>query len=142
MKAVRIPLLLAAIVLTLGLLGWFQYSAAPDIAIAEHEDGGQELAGLDNLLLIYAEGIARVSGHLLRHGHPEEAGVLARRVVRVRERILGPEHPETAAAVDLAARLARIGGQVQDAGRSESRAARIDDASPGKAYSKSRQRRE
>ena len=142
MKAARIPLLLAAIVLALGLLGWFQYSTAPDIALIEHEDRGQELGSLDNLLLIYAEGIARVSGHLLRHGHPEEAGVLARRVVRVRQRVLGPEHPETAAAAALAARLAGIGGQVRDAGRSESRAAKIDDASPWKAYSKSRQRRE
>ena len=134
MKAARIPLLLAAIVLALGLLGWFQYSTAPDIALIEHEDRGQELGSLDNLLLIYAEGIARVSGHLLRHGHPEEAGVLARRVVRVRQRILGPEHPETAAAVALAARLA--------GGRIESRAAKMDDAAPRKAYSKSRQRRE
>ena len=134
MKAARIPLLLAVIVLALGLLGWFQYSTAPGIAIIEQEDRGQELGGLDNLLLIYAEGIARVSGHLLRHGHAEEAGVLARRVVRVRERILGPEHPETAAAVALAARLARIGGQAQDGERFESRAARIDEASPQKAY--------
>lgn len=142
MRAVRTPLLLAAIILALGLLGWFQYSTAPGIAIVEHEDGGQELGGLDNLLLIYAQGIARVSGHLLQHGYPEDAGVLARRVVRVRERILGPEHPETAAAVALAARLARIGGQARDGERFESRAARIDDASPRKAYSKSRQRRE
>lgn len=134
MRAVRIPLLLGAIVLALGLLSWFQYSTAPGIALFEHEDGGQELAGLDNLLLIYAEGIARVSGHLLQHGYPEDAGVLARRVVRVRERILGPEHPETAAAVALAARLARIGGQAQDGERFESRAARIDEASPQKAY--------
>ena len=132
-KAARIPLLLAAIVLALGLLGWFQYSTAPGLAIVEHEDRGQELGGLDNLLLIYAKGIARVSGHLLRHGYAEEAGVLARRVVRVRQRILGPEHPETAAAAALAARLA---------GRSESRAARIDDAAPPTGYSKSRQRRE
>ena len=130
MKAARIPLLLAAVVLALGLLGWFQYSTAPRIAIVGPEDRGQELGGLDNLLLVYAEGIARVSGHLLRHGYAEEAGVLARRVVRVRLRILGPEHPETAAAAALAARLA------------ESRAAKIDDAAPPNAYSKSRQSRE
>ena len=122
MKAARIPLLLAAVVLALGLLGWFQYSTAPRIAIVGPEDRGQELGGLDNLLLVYAEGIARVSGHLLRHGYAEEAGVLARRVVRVRLRILGPEHPETAAAAALAAL--------------------IDDAAPPNAYSKSRQSRE
>lgn len=63
-KAARIPLLLAAIVLALGLLGWFQYSAAPGIAIVEHENGGQELGSLDNLLLIYAEGPAKCSSSL------------------------------------------------------------------------------
>ena len=91
-KRARVPLLLAAIVLALGALGWLQYSAMRGGAVAEQRDDRQEPGTLDNLLLIYAEGIARVSGHLLRHGHTEEAGVLAWRVVRVRKRILGPQH--------------------------------------------------
>ncbi len=61
MKPARIHLLLAAIVLALGLLGWLQHSTMPTMTIAKQEDSGQDLGTLDNLLLIYAAGIARVS---------------------------------------------------------------------------------
>jgi hypothetical protein len=55
---------------------------------------------LDHLLLLYADGLFRVAGHYLRQGMVSEAEGLLRRVLFVRESILGPGHAD----VDRAAR--------------------------------------
>ena len=55
---------------------------------------------LDHLLLLYADGLFRVAGHYLRQGMASEAEGLLRRVLFVRESILGPDHAD----VDRAAR--------------------------------------
>ncbi len=55
---------------------------------------------LDHFLLLYADGLFRVAGHYLRQGMVSEAEGLLKRVLFVRESILGPDHGD----VDRAAR--------------------------------------
>ncbi len=129
MKPTRIPVLLVTIVAVLGLLGWLQFAAMPEPRQADTskqgDKGEPDLEALDVLLLYYAQGIARVSGRFLDQGLVDEAEVLIRRVVRIREATLGPQHPETAEALDLSARLARAQGHIEAAERLETRAAAI-----------------
>ena len=55
---------------------------------------------LDQLLLLYADGLFRVAGHYLRGGMVAEAEPLLKRVLFIRERLLGPQHPDAARAFD------------------------------------------
>ena len=66
-----------------------------------HEPGGTASPDLlDQLLLLYADGLFRVAGHYLRGGMVAEAEPLLKRVLFIRERLLGPQHPDAARAFD------------------------------------------
>jgi hypothetical protein len=55
---------------------------------------------LDHLLLLYADGLFRVAGHYLRQGMASEAEGLLRRVLFVRESILGSDHDDVDRAAE------------------------------------------
>ena len=71
---------------------------------------------LDHLLLLYADGLFRVSGHYLRQGMASEAEGLLRRVLFVRESILGPDHADVDRATRAYAEaLAKVNSKAKPA---------------------------
>ncbi len=71
---------------------------------------------LDHLLLLYADGLFRVAGHYLRQGMASEAEGLLRRVLFVRESILGPDHDDVDRAAEAYAEaLAKLNSKAKPA---------------------------
>ena len=71
---------------------------------------------LDHLLLLYADGLFRVAGHYLRQGMASEAEGLLRRVLFVRESILGPDHADVDRATRAYAEaLAKVNNKAKPA---------------------------
>lgn len=71
---------------------------------------------LDHLLLLYADGLFRVAGHYLRQGMASEAEGLLRRVLFVRESILGPDHADVDRATRAYAEaLAKVNSKAKPA---------------------------
>ncbi|MDP6785996.1 MAG: hypothetical protein QGI13_02605 [Rhodospirillales bacterium] len=79
--------------------------------ISRQPDGTDPTELLDHLLLLYADGLFRVAGHYLRRGMASEAEGLLKRVLFVRESILGPGHGDVErAARAYAEALAQLNG--------------------------------
>ena len=99
-----------------------QAEALVRYAVELHRDVPGETNGiapsdfLDHLLLLYADGLFRVAGHYLRQGMASEAEGLLRRVLFVRESILGPDHADVDRATRAYAEaLAKVNSKAKPA---------------------------
>ena len=88
--------------LLFALLGFFaflvltQWLSAPEPRTGSAVDGSPpDLDTLDTVSLIYADGIAHVARRYEEAGSHETAVLLLKRVLFLRNQILGPDHPRT-----------------------------------------------
>ena len=107
-------LLLVVLLGCFAIAGFVQWSSWPDDASAFIDtepgpgDGGPDalsppdaLTTIDNVLLVYADGMAHVAGRYLDAERYETAIVLLERVVRVRRGVLGSEDHSVVEAQQL-----------------------------------------
>ena len=110
---------LVAIFLAAGLISAVStLGPGPDSADRRAAEGPDLL---DSILLVYGDGLYRVAGHYLGRDMHAEAEPLLRRVLWIRESILGPRHVEVGDALE---RYAKVLAGLGRAAESESMAAR------------------
>ena len=80
---------------------------------------------LDSILLVYGDGLYRVAGHYLGRDMHAEAAPLVRRVLWIRESILGRRHAEVGDALERYAKVLAGLGQTAESESMAARAAEI-----------------
>ena len=76
-------------------------SASPAIPGSNEPTGADtpaDLLAFDNVLLLYADGLSHVAGRYFEAGGYETAELLLKRVLRVRNSVLAPDHPSVVEA--------------------------------------------
>ena len=98
MTASIVKQLLVALVLIGGLIGLGHLSSRGPGASVDGRPGEAEsdsADAVDTLLLLFGDGLARIGELYLGREYNEEAASLFWRVAAIRERLLGPNHPES-----------------------------------------------
>ena len=92
-----LPVLLIAVVAVGGAIQWISWPDSPAGTAGSNASADRDLPSaqttLDNVMLIYADGIYHVAGRYLEAERYATGVLMLERVIRVRRGVLGPEHP-------------------------------------------------